>query len=85
MNLFIKLHGYFYYASRSLLSRFERFVTCDHLAESLREHTKALREHSAALLTKASTIDSIEVSAKYLASSEEQRLKREGRTHVFKG
>jgi hypothetical protein len=83
MNLFIKLHAYFYYASRSLLSRFERFATCDHLADALREHTKALREHSAALLTKASTIDSIETHAKYLAASERYRLQREGRPHEF--
>ena len=84
MKFFIKLHAYFYYASRSLLSRLERFVTCDHLAASIREHTKALREHSAALLTKASTIDSIAEHAEYLATSEEHRLKREGRPYVFK-
>jgi hypothetical protein len=63
----------------------ERAVTCDYLAEALREHTKALHEHSAALLTKASTIDSIKESTEYLATSELHRLRREGRTHVFKG
>lgn len=62
----------------------ERAVTCDHLADALREHTKALREHSAALLTKASTIDSIAEHAEYLATSEQHRLRREGRPHVFK-
>ncbi len=61
-----------------------RAITCDHLADSLREHTEALREHSVALLTKASTIDSIEQHAAYLATSEEHRLRREGRPYVFK-
>ena len=68
-----------------------RTITCDYLADALREqadaireHTKALREHSAALLTKASTIDSIEKHAEYLAASEQHRLQREGRPHVFK-
>ncbi len=61
----------------------ERAITCDYLAEALREHSQALREHSAALLTKTSTIDSIEKHAAYLATSEEHRLRREGKKHVF--
>ena len=44
MRLFIKFHAFFYYTLRSLFSRFERFATCDHLADAIREHTKALRE-----------------------------------------
>lgn len=55
------------------------------LTQGLRENTAALREYSAALLTKTSTIDSIAEHAEYLATSEEHRLKREGRTHIFKG
>ena len=63
----------------------ERAFTCDYLAEALREHTKALREHSAVLLNKASTIDSIAEHAEYLATSELHRLRRAGQTHIFKG
>jgi hypothetical protein len=50
------------------------------LAEALRAHTEALKEHSAALLTKTSTIDAIEAHAKYLQHSERNRNHREGRT-----
>ena len=60
-----------------------RAITCDYLANALREHTKALRGHSAALLAKSSTIDSIAEHAEYLATSEKHRLQREGRPHVF--
>ena len=67
-----------------LKQAFERVITCDHLADALREHTKTLREHSAALLTKTSALDSIEKHAEYLATSEQHRLRREGRPHVFK-
>jgi len=61
----------------------KRVITCDYLAEALREHSQALKEHSAALLTKTSTVDPIEKHAKYLATAEQQRLKREGRPYVF--
>jgi hypothetical protein len=44
MRLFIKIHAFFYYTLRSLLSHVERLATCDHLADAIREHTKALRE-----------------------------------------
>jgi len=79
----------------------DRFVTFDHLAESIREHTEAsnalsnalsatirehtvaLNNHSVALLTKAATIDSIAISAKYLEDSERRGLQRSGQPHQF--
>jgi hypothetical protein len=76
---------------------FERAITCDHLADAIREHTQALREHietfrehtdvlrehSAALLTKASTLDTIEASAKFLADAQRRALQRSGHPHEF--
>jgi hypothetical protein len=76
---------------------FDRFVTCDFLAESiraqsdvLREHSEssnalaaAIREHSAALLTNTATTNSINRSVRYLEDAQKRELIRAGHPHTF--
>jgi hypothetical protein len=69
---------------------FWRVVTCDHLAKSIHQHTEAcnalsvsMRQHSASLLTKGATIDSLAEDVKYLAQSERRTNQRSGQPHEF--
>src|SRR5262249_20885228 len=67
---------------KNVLAMPGRFIeACQTLAEATDRNTEAVRAMHRDLLN---TIKSVEKHTQYLATSEEHRLRREGRPHVFK-